>query len=382
MKMIHICPVCKGNRNKVVNLPYKTFRHLDFAEFRLKNGNNICECFECGAVFRSFALSEEGKSIDLLEVENIYKSENYSHYQEEHMVHEIDSDTMLPLSEVQANLIIRSLPNRSVIRGILDIGCLDGKLLVSLQKRLQADRLIGFDVDQRDGFPVGSGIEFTQNPIDELTGKFDLIVLSQSIMYIPDLQNLFENISRLLTPHGIVFIHAPNLSLKPCAAMLGDQIHYFSKESINSMLSHFNFECNFFSDTPFPKDILLFAKKQGSNSENRDNNLSHEPKLLNEISSYLNLMANNIQRISDDTTNLTILGTTIDASFVYHLIPDRVSCFVDENSKKVGTTFLGKAVRHPRSIAENDVVIIPMGKTGEYIRKRFSEKYLGTYVCA
>jgi len=292
-----------------------------------------------------------------------------------------ESGAMLPLNEVQANIICGSLPNPYGIRGVLDIGCFDGKLLVSLQKRLKAERFLGFDVDQRAGFPFDSGIEFTQKPIDEISGTFDLILMSQSLMYVPDLEDLFNTISRLLTREGIVFIQVPDLSLKPCASMLGDQHHYFSKSSIRSMLSHFNYECFFFTDTPFPKDILLFAMAKDFKSENPDNKINHEKKLINEIKGYLDSMADNIQRISGESNIVAILGTTIDASFAYHLIPHRILYFVDENPKKVGTTFLGKPVLHPQSLEKDDVVIIPMGKTGEIIHERFSKQYPGIYVC-
>ena len=376
------CPVCRSIRIDRVTMPYKTFRHLDFAEFKLASGNIICECSECGAVFRSFNISGEGKNHDVVDIENLYKSENYSEYREEHMVHDTDSDGMFPLSEVQANIITQELSDRSNIRGVLDIGCLDGKLLVSLDKRFKAERFLGFDVDQRAGFPHDLGIEFTQEPIDNISGAFDLILLSQSIMYIPDLQDLFKSISRLLTPQGIVFIQVPDLSQKPCAAILGDQYHYFSKSSIRSMLSHFNYECSFFTNTPFPKDILLFAEAKDFKSANPDNKLNQENTLLHEITSYLSSMADNIRGLIGESNNFAILGTTIDASFAYHLIPDRVLFFVDENPKKVGTTFLGKPVLHPQSMAENDVVIIPMGKSGSHIQDRFSKQYSGIYVRA
>lgn len=379
-KNIFTCPVCRGNNNYVLNLPYKTLRHLDFAEFTLTSGNVICECSGCGAVFRSFRSIGEEVSDDMLSIENLYKSENYANHQEEHMVRE-DNGVLSPLSEVQAKIITEALPSKLNLKGILDIGCFDGKLLASLSKRINAEHFLGFDVDKRVGFPFELGIDFTQKPIDEITGTFDLILLSQSIIYIPDLENLFNNISRLLSENGVIFIHVPNLSVRPCSVLLGDQHHYFSKKSIRSMLEHFNFECSFFLNTPFPRDILLFAKLNRAQNDKPDI-LNPGEKILDGIKNYLDVMVRNIQRVSIDSSKLSILGTTMEAGFVHTIIPDNILYFVDENPKKVGMTFLGKPVRHPKSLTENDVVIIPMGETGEAIRKRFSNQYPGVYVCA
>ncbi len=357
-----------------------TFRHLDFDEFKLASENILCECSNCGALFRSFDLSEEDVSNDLIDIANIYKSKYYAKHKMAHMVHEKDSGTMSPLSEVQAKIIVDSLPTIQNIKGILDIGCFDGKLLVSLKKRLNAERFLGFDVDQRAGFPFELGIEFTQKPIDVITGTYDLILLSHSIMYIPDLENLFNNISRLLSEQGAVFIQVPDLSLKPCSILLGDQHHYFSKRSIKSMLQYFNFDCSFFSNTLFPKDILLFAKLQGFQNKNLKGNLNHGKKILNDVKSYLDLMVNNLQLISTDIHKLVILGTTIEASFVYHQFPGRVMYFVDENPMKIGGYFQGKPVIHPSELLEDSICIVPMGKHAKGLLERLKKEFNGNFV--
>jgi len=378
-KLAHTCPICKKTQRQCINLPYKTFRHFDCAEFKLTSGNIICECSNCGALFRSFNVSGEDVNNDTLDIANIYKSENYAKHKMVHMVYEKDNGVMSPLSEAQAKIIAGSLPTQLNLKGILDIGCFDGKLLVSLKKRLNAERYLGFDVDKREGFPYNSGIEFTQKPVDEITGTYDLILLSQSIMYIPDLENLFNNISRLLSEQGVVFIQVPDLSLKPCSVLLGDQHHYFSRRSIKSMLQHFNFECSFYADTPFPKDILLLAKVKDVNSEKFDNNQNPKKTLLQAISEYLGSLVENIERISGKSNEFAILGTTIEAGFVYHLIPDRVLCFVDENPLKIGSSFQGKPVIHPSELSEESNCIVPMGKQAKGLLDRLKQEFHGNY---
>ena len=71
------CPVCKSNNTSALSLPYKTFRHLDFSEFSLSNGNVLCECADCGAVFRLFDSNGMKDNKELSKITELYKSEKY-----------------------------------------------------------------------------------------------------------------------------------------------------------------------------------------------------------------------------------------------------------------------------------------------------------------
>ncbi|NDJ15296.1 MAG: hypothetical protein EBY17_29635, partial [Acidobacteriia bacterium] len=71
----------------------------------------------------------------------------------------------------------------------------------------------------------------------------------------------------------------------------------------------------------------------------------------------------------------------IDAAFVDQCMGTRVAFFADENPRKIGKTFHGKPIVHPRSVGDKSVVVIPMGAAGETIRDRLSAQYPGTYQC-
>ena len=90
-------------------------------------------------------------------------------------------------------------------------------------------------------------------------------------------------------------------------------------------------------------------------------------------------MVNNLQGVSNDSNNLVIFGTTIEASFVYHLIPDRIQFFVDENPLKIGSIFQGKPVIHPSELSEISSCIVPMGEQAKGLLERLKKEFQGNY---
>jgi hypothetical protein len=126
----------------------------------------------------------------------------------------------------------------------------------------------------------------------------------------------------------------------------------------------------------FPRDVLTVARKN-----------QQLPKPVYEKDDRIYKSIRQIQNMAERLSELPsypgmgILGTTIEAAFAKHCLGDRVAFFIDENPHKIGLSFHGKDVRHPETITDDEVVVIPMGISSEAIRKRFSGRYHGHYVC-
>lgn len=363
----NICPLCLSTDVEITLLPYPLFRHMDFSPFH-PGPNRIGRCQVCQLVYRIVG-DEEQREIDA-----IYCSETYLKHEEPHTLVIDGHDAPVPMPYVQARILAPFLTAAAL--SVLDIGCFDGKLLSEIEKVCHASDLCGFDVGERPQFPRGEKFRFVSGGMETIIGLFDLIIMSHSIQYIRDISQLFKRIQALLKPGGKLFIQVPDFSAKPTSLLLGDLYYHYTPVIIGNILHRMGFELQILDNEYFPRDILALAL-----SVNTERVVSFiSDKHFTPCLSRLAEMTERFDQIAASGI-IGILGTTIDAAFADHCLGTRVSLFVDENPKKVATTFLGKPVRHPRSIKEKDVVIIPMGKTGEAIRDRFSKQYPGVYVC-
>jgi SAM-dependent methyltransferase len=360
------CPACGAANTAAWVLDYASFRHLDFAPLgtAAEWPNTIAGCHGCGILYRLLDAGQRQA------IATLYGSRDYAEHQEDHMVR--SGENMRHACEVQADSIVAQWPQAAAARAILDIGCFDGKLLAALAARSAARRLVGYDVAPRPGFPSTAGFEFHSGDRATLDGGFDLILLSQSMIYIGDLDRLFAEFTTLLNPDGCIFVHVPNSAIRPSSLLLGDQIFYFTPDSLQTLFARHGYGIEFASQDSFRRDILLLARRSAGASASTDT-CGNEAVLR-----QLDAMADSLRAIPGD--RLAILGTTIEAAFAHSLIAERVSVFVDENPNKLGRPFNGKPVVAPAALPDASTCIVPMGSAAKDLAARLGAHYRSRFV--
>lgn len=162
--------------------------------------------------------------------------------------------------EYQNNRINTILPYLSNQSSVIEIGCSTGHFLVHLKDKIA--RGVGVDFDkhalefckEKTGFQTISGgldaaVETLQNE------TFDVVCCFQVLEHVSDLDAFLKGIRRLVKPNGTVYIEVPNLK-DPLLSLYNiptyktffyheDHIHYFSKKSLQLLLTRFGFEGNY-----------------------------------------------------------------------------------------------------------------------------------------
>jgi SAM-dependent methyltransferase len=363
----NICPLCLSTEVEINILPYPLFRHMDFSPFH-PGPNKIGQCRVCQSVFRVIDDDEQ------MAIDAIYTGEEYLRHEEPHTIVIEGYDAPQPISFFQAKLLAPFLAGKEP--SVLDIGCFDGRLLFEIGKVCDARDLCGFDVSERPRFPRDSKFRFVCGHMGSISGQFDIILMSHSIQYIRNIHELFQRIRSLLKPGGQLFVQVPDYSVKPCSLLLGDLYYHYDQTIMKNMFRHMGFNTIFLDNPYFPRDILVVASPGTKEMAAGYSEEFH-------LKTGLARIAEMAERLDQLTTfdALGVLGTTSEAAFISYYLGVRVSFFVDENPKKVGTDFQGKPVIHPKSVLEKDIIVIPMGKVGEGIRERLSKKYSGKYIC-
>ena len=259
---------------------------------------------------------------------------------------------------------------------ILDIGCFKGHLLLELDSILNKGIFWGFDINPqlKNLFSDKENFQFISSNLENIDVRFDLIILSHSIPYVPDLTKLMSSIDKLLCHNGILFIQIPNISKNPYYSLMGDQCFIFTEVSLKNLLKNYGYNISVIENDYFPRELLIFSKKMNKEcfvNFEQDGIFDTNLQILKEVKEKLVLI---------DDNQLAVLGTTVNAAFVDEVMGERIEYFVDENLLNRGKFFRGKHVVHPNSLNKNHRTILPYGQSGLSIKERFNSLYQGEFI--
>jgi trans-aconitate methyltransferase len=316
------------------------------------------------------------KNLDLSNLElDIYKTKKYANSHQTQQTMQIDGyPKPVTRSFLQAKILTEINSNHEYKR-VLDIGCFDGKLLVELDRIITNADLWGFDINPhlKEFFPEKDNFHFISTDLEDLKGPIDLIILSHSILYIPDLNVLMASISRLLKDDGTLFFQIPDIYTNPFYSLMGDQSFIFTETSLSNVLYKFGYRAEVVKNDFFPRELLVTAQKD----ESVDLSSYKENNLFEDNIEIINCVKEELENINDQ--NLAVLGTTVNAAFVDEIIGKRIHFFVDENLSKPDKKFRGKNVAHPKDLNDTSHTILPYGDSGIKIQERFEKLYKGTF---
>lgn len=91
---------------------------------------------------------------------------------------------------------------------ILDAGCGNGSLLLSIQKDGFTD-LLGIDPYIKGDIVYNCGVKVLKKDLIELEGRFDFIMLNHSLEHMPNHFKIFEELRRLLKDKRYLLIRTP-----------------------------------------------------------------------------------------------------------------------------------------------------------------------------
>jgi len=101
-----------------------------------------------------------------------------------------------------------SLPKDS---RILDVGCGSGELLYTL-KNLGFKNVLGCDPNVEENINYKNGLKILKATIQEIEGKWDLIMFNKSFEHIPDQIEILQSVHNLLNDRGVCLITMPTTS--------------------------------------------------------------------------------------------------------------------------------------------------------------------------
>jgi ubiquinone/menaquinone biosynthesis C-methylase UbiE len=316
-------------------------------------------------------------TIERTDTEALFEGEAYAQCQTmTHKLYSKDHGKLVTRTFLQAHLFKHLLPPHDNTPSVLDIGCFDGELLTEIHKLYPKANLHGYDVNKHlaSRFPNGEQFHFWASGLEDIDHTFDIISISGSLVYIPDLDHLLTQVKRLLKPKGLVFVQTVDMSKSAYAILLGDQQTHYTSQILNNLFLQFGFAWTPLESSWAPKEITGIARQMP--------NVKSE-SILPDANIFQSI--NELEKVAQKTKSLTnkpvaVLGTSAAAAFVHSVIPAHLLFFVDENTDRLGT-FRDQDVRHPSELEDHHHVLLPYGNAAQQIKKRFETQYKGQFIC-
>jgi SAM-dependent methyltransferase len=269
-------------------------------------------------------------------------------------LYELASDRQpIDRSHVQLDNLNR-LANLPAKGRILDFGCGTGAFLARFQRQHPGWELRGCDVSYS---PAGS---------------YDLITMFFVAEHLVEPAATLSQLAALLAPGGLVYLTVPNVIVNTIDAFLVDHLSHFSTPSLTVLLHRCGLRPVVVSEHHHPGQITLVAEREPAFAERPLDRLGGDLALA-----YADLVRSGVARWAECGTRLlafldtrpaspgalAVYGAGVFGSFLALQAGDArdtITCFLDQNPPKTGTSHLGRPVVHPH-VLPSDVTDILVG---------------------
>ena len=347
------CLNCKNLLKRfTINLP--SFTHFNFELIDKKNTFYICD--KCNLISKQ---NLNKKNLNFFNSKGYYfadQNQKSFNKKNNYLKHEAQFDFLQ-----KKKVLFKGIK-------VLDIGCNNGDLISLIKKDVKNSICKGYDKNpflKKNLIKKKLFFDYRKNK----TKKFDLIIMSHSLIYFKDLKKIIEQLVKNLSKNGIIFIENSNFSSSPFYLLMSDQFYFFTP----FFLQRFFLKYQYFSELFYPSAlsgnfVMLFSKRKNiKNFQKEKYDFYKSINYLIFIKKFL---------ISTKKKVYFIFGTTVKAAFLNFYLGKKVVSFADESLVK--NSFLNKKVIHPKTLKKSDLILVPL-KDKKNILKKLNTKYEGKF---
>ena len=257
----------------------------------LYKDKKICKCEDCKFVFYEII-----PSISVL-------NKVYSNYTREEYITDISRQKI----KVELSKILET----HNISDILDIACGECYMLDALKEINPKLNLFATEHETTKQNVINKGYKFLEGDFFPKTDiKFDLIILTEAIEHINDVNAFLEHVYKILKPGGLIYMTTPNFSCLERLIMGSkwtmldppEHLSYFSPKTLNKALVNKNFtkvfnrteNISIFTIVEFYNGYIKNSSEHSESKETSPQNISDKLQSATSSSFLLRLLKNMI----------------------------------------------------------------------------------------
>ena len=352
------CEICKIRNSKTklhkIKIDLPNFSH---SKYELINKNSLF------AICKSCNLIKIKKNKNNGKFLNFLKTKKYISTNQSDQIKSFGKINFRTREILQYNYFKKFIKKKDF--NLLDIGCFNGKLVKVIKKDYPKSNIVAYDTNKYlKKFFLGTKINFN-NKLN-FKRKFDYIIISHSLQYIPEIQKFIIKIRKMIKKSTIIFIQLPDLEKNIYNLLYSDQYYLLSKNFLINFANKFGFKIINIEKDYFLNEILLIMKPE----------IKIPPKKI--INKGFKLIQNlkKLKKIKKKLVGLKgkfyIFGTTINSVFVNHYIKEKNLGFVDESNSK--NIFMNKKVILPKNLKKDQKLIFTY-KTNKILIKKLKKRF-------
>lgn len=351
------CNVCSDGGLEIVP-GYEMFRRVTSDCKPWPTGGRLCVCRVCGCVQKVIDPAWQSDAEKIYEAYSIYhQSEGAEQTVFDEISGQASSRSARLLEHLQSHV---QLPETG---RLLDIGCGNGALLRAFAQFAPHWSLVGTELNDKCRPVIESidGVEalYTCQP-DKIPGSFNLIMMIHVLEHIFAPRDFIAKLREKLEFDGLLVLEIPDYQQNPFDLLVADHCTHFTVTTITALIEKAGFEIVSVASGWIPKELTIVARKSGNRHMNRVGRMaSYTLESTTKCLEWLESVAATAREITSKGV-FGLFGTSIAATWLFGELEGLVNFFVDEDPHRVGKTYMGLPVYHPRQVRSNSHVFIAL----------------------
>lgn len=248
---------------------------------------------------------------------------------------------------------------------LLDVGCGNGGFLKTFCRMYPGWSAVGseFDAKHRTQVEGIAGVEkLHAGPLEEITGKFDLISIIHVLEHIQKPVDLLRTLRGMLRPGGSLLIQLPYYVLNPVELLVADHATHFSAPSLRRLLASAGWKSREMNSEWIAKELSCVADVAEGPSDLAAEVDPEDFRLPLVAMDWIETFRKTARDAAADAkvrgSAFGILGTAIVGVWLAAELEGLVQFFVDEDPARVGKSLEGIPVVAPGAIPAHATVFM------------------------
>jgi SAM-dependent methyltransferase len=256
---------------------------------------------------------------------------------------------------------------------MLDVGCGSGTLFHSFRAVRPNWSMAGSELGDQTKAVVEAipGVEkLYVGPFDDIPGRFDLITLVHCLEHVPDPSAFLRELSKKLTPTGVIVVDVPDHARNPYDLLIADHCTHFTRVTLADAAVAGGLDLQACTEEWIAKELVMVGRAGGAGLTAREADPeAAETTVRAQLARLARLTT--VARDMAARGPLGVFGTSIAGTWLSRELGDSVQFFVDEDPGRHGRTLAGKPILAPAAAPVGAQVLIGLApEVAELIKPR------------